>query len=295
VPELPETETIARDLDREVRGRAITGVEVRKGDVLRIVTTVGALSRRLVGARITRVWRRAKLVVTDVDSGDRLVVQPRFTGALILATGDAGAAVPEPAAGAGQHDAVGTLDDPFIALCFALDDDRTLAYRDVRRLGTVALMSPPEWTAYEGALGDEPLDPAFTAERLSAILRSSKQGVKQVLMDQRRVAGIGNIYATEALWRAGIDPSRQAARVASDTPTVTRLHREVQDVLQASIAARGTTFRDFRDAYGGRGAFAALLQAYGRSGQPCARCGRTLVGTHAIDGRMTVFCPTCQS
>jgi formamidopyrimidine-DNA glycosylase len=248
------------------------------------------------------VWRRAKLIVLELDSDDRLVVQPRFTGALVILEADAHSSASaadteafDAAPTAGQHDAVGTLADPFLCIVAALSDGRRLGYRDVRRLGTVALMGPADWARYESALGVEPLDVTFTAERLSDIVRGSSQAVKQVLMDQRRIAGIGNIYATEALWRAGIDPSREARIVARDPDAVARLRTDIQSLLTAAIAARGTTFRDFRDAYGGSGTFAAQLQAYGRDGEPCARCGRRLVGTHAIDGRMTVFCPTCQS
>jgi formamidopyrimidine-DNA glycosylase len=274
VPELPETETIARDLDRAVAGRRIEAVEVRRADVLRGVTAA-ELARRTAGATIVRSWRRAKLVVLDLSTGDRLVVQPRFTGALLV---DAGA-LPE-------------AERRYSTLDFRLDDGRRIHYRDVRRLGTVALMDPSRWARYSGALGVEPLDPAFTAARLSAILRASRQAVKKVLMDQRHLVGVGNIYANEALWRAGVDPSR-AAR-ALDPDEGVRLREALVSVLRESIAARGTSFRDYRDASGGRGAFVERLAVYGRAGLPCPRCGGRLVGTHAIDGRTTVFCPRCQ-
>lgn len=293
MPELPETETIARDLHAAVCGAELGTPEVRRADVLRGERRTDRFSARTAGQTITRVWRRAKLVVLDLSSGDRLVVQPRFTGALVLAD-PTRRAVPSGLGGA-QHDAVGTLDDPFLCLLWPLGDGRTLAYRDVRRLGTVALHDAAGWEAYQAGLGAEPLGLDFTPTALSAILRASRMAIKPVLMDQRRLAGVGNIYATEALWRAAIDPSRRAARVARDAAAVSRLHAALQDVLAESIALRGTTFRDYRDAYGGTGGFAARLSAYGRAGEPCPRCGRRLVGTHAIDGRMTVFCPTCQA
>jgi formamidopyrimidine-DNA glycosylase len=173
-----------------------------------------------------------------------------------------------------------------------LATSRSLHYRDIRRLGTVALMDERRFETYSGALGYEPLDDAFTVERLAAILRSSRQAVKRVLMDQRRLVGVGNIYANEVLWRAGIDPSRPAATLS---PAETaRLHSDLGDVLQAAVIARGTSFRDYRDASGERGSFAEQLQAYGREGEPCARCGRRLVCTHEVDGRSTVFCYACQ-
>jgi formamidopyrimidine-DNA glycosylase len=274
VPELPETETIAKDLDREIRGRRITDVVVEKSDVLRGATPA-ELSSRVLGRRVEHAWRRAKLVVLDLDAGDHIVVQPRFTGALLLARGP----LPDSEA-------------PYSTLRFSLDDGRDLHYRDIRRLGTVAVMSPDRFAEYSATLGIEPLDPTFTDSHLSGLLRGSKQAVKKVLMDQRVVVGIGNIYANEACWRAGIDPSRSARSV---TPAEAAALRDgIVGVLTDSIAARGTSFRDYRDASGGRGDFERSLAVYGRGGEPCLRCGAKLVETHVIDGRTTVLCAGCQ-
>jgi formamidopyrimidine-DNA glycosylase len=274
VPELPETETIARDLDRAISGTGITDVRVTRGDVLREVNAA-QLRHRTVGTSIVRAWRRAKLIVLDLSSGDRIVVQPRFTGALLIDVG----ALPD------EERRYSTLE-------LVLDRGWSLHYRDIRRLGTVSVMNEQRFAEYTSALGIEPLDEAFTAERLSVILRGSRQAVKRVLMDQRRLVGVGNIYANEVLWRAEIDPSRAAATVSA--VEAARLHREIRDVLTRAVAARGTSFRDYRDASGERGSFAEQLQAYGREGQPCGRCGRRLVVTHEIDGRSTVFCYACQ-
>ena len=275
MPELPETETIARDLDGELRGRTITGVVVRRDDVLREVTR-DTLRSRVSGAAIVRCWRRAKMVVLDLSTGNRIVVQPRFTGALLLSAG------PLP-----------VREALYSTLHFSLDDERDLHYRDIRRLGTVALMSVERFETYVETLGVEPLDPAFTVAHLSGLLRVSKQAVKKVLMDQRMVVGIGNIYANEACWRAGLDPSRRA-RDIDDTETAA-LHAGITSVLLASIAARGTSFRDYRDALGGKGDFERSLAVYGRGGDPCLRCGARLIETHAIDGRTTVLCARCQA
>ncbi len=275
MPELPETETIARDLNAAVAGATITAVKVTKPDVLRELGRA-AFVRRLAGATIVGSWRRAKLIVTDLSTKDRLVVQPRFTGALIVEERSTDPAILA-----------------YSTLRLSLDDGRSLHYCDVRRLGTVALMNERRFTEYSEALGIEPLDQTFTASQLSGVLRGSSQPVKKVLMDQSRIAGIGNIYANEALWRAGIDPSRAARSI--DPENVELLRDEIVDVLTESIEARGTSFRDYRDARGERGRFAEKLQAYGRGGQPCMRCGATLIMTHAIDGRATVLCARCQS
>ena len=274
MPELPETETIARDLDRAIAGQQIVGAHVSKRDVLREVDAA-AFARRVTGQAINAAWRRAKLIVLDLSSGDRIVVQPRFTGALLI---DAGS-LPE-------------RERRYSTLEMQLEDGRVLHYRDIRRLGTVALMSAARFEAYVAPLGVEPLDRAFTGAHLSTLLRGSKQAVKKVLMDQRVVAGIGNIYANEALWRAGIDPSRAANRVPREEAAA--LREAIVEVLTESIAHRGTSFRDYRDASGGKGTFVERLAVYGRGGQACQRCGRRLIDTRAIDGRTTVICAHCQ-
>lgn len=283
MPELPETETIARDLHEMVVGAVISGITVPRHDVLRETDAAG-FATALVGQPIRQVWRRAKLIVLDVDSRPelaaldpawRLVVQPRFTGGLVVDDGSLDA-----------------TERAYVCVTFALADGRALHYRDVRRLGTVALMTRTRFAEYSGALGLEPLDPATDDDAFSVCVRESRQAIKIALMDQKRLAGVGNIYANEALWRAGIDPSREACTLTS--AELSRLRVELQAVLSASIAARGTSFRDYRDARGERGTFVEQLAAYGRAGEPCLRCGRRLVGTHAVDGRSTVFCAGCQ-
>jgi len=274
VPELPETETIARDLNGAISGRRIEKVSVRKADVLREVTA-RSMSRRLRHATIVRSWRRAKLVVIDLDNQDRIVVQPRFTGALLIDDGSLTAS-----------------ELSYSTMRFDLDDGRALHYADVRRLGTVALMDADRFEEYSGKLGIEPLDRAFTGTHLSGVLRATSQPVKKVLMEQRKIAGIGNIYANEALWRARIDPSRSSASVS--LPESQLLRDSIVAVLEEAIDARGTSFRDYRDARGKRGGFVEKLEAYGRAGLPCRRCGSKLVATHAIDGRATTLCVKCQ-
>jgi formamidopyrimidine-DNA glycosylase len=275
VPELPEVETIARDLQRRVAGSTIAGVEVSKPDVLRVVGA-RALARRTTGARIERAWRRAKLVILDLSTDDRLVVSLRFTGALLVDDGS-----------------LSDQDRKYSTVRWRLADGRTLHYREVRRLGTVSLMTPKQFDRYVRRLGVEPLEPAFTPELFFELLHGSRQAVKKRIMDQTAVVGVGNIYANEALWRARIDPSRAAravTRAESD-----QLHDDMVAVLRDALDNRGTSFRDYRDSAGERGAFSTRLAAYGREGLPCRRCGRKLVGTHAIDGRSTVLCVHCQS
>ena len=258
---------MARELHKRVRGRTVVGVTVRKSDVLRGATP-RKLRSALVGRRIERVWRRAKLAVIDFDSGARVAVQPRFTGSFVVERGGRGI-------------------DEYSTLHLTLDDGRNLHYRDVRRLGTFQLFTPKEFEAYVSKLGPEPLEADFTGEWLYELLRKSSRPVKPLIMDQHRLAGVGNIYASEALWRARIDPSRSARRITRDEAR--SLRDGIVSVLTESIKLRGTTIRDYAE-----GAFADKLDAYDRAGEPCRRCATRIALTHAIDGRATYFCPRCQ-
>jgi formamidopyrimidine-DNA glycosylase len=274
MPELPEVETIVRELRPRVVGRTLRQVALSHDDVLR-GTTRRRLVRALEGATVRGLRRRAKHAVFDLGER-RLVVQPGMTGSLIV------------------HERPLTPDQRRYAVLSArLDNGRRLVYRDVRRLGTLLLLDDRAWKAYDAAIGPEPLERSFTPERLAKILGSSRQAVKKVLMDQRHLAGVGNIYANEALFAAGIDPSRAANRVRPDE--VPRLHAEIKRILEAAIVSNGTTFRDYRTGTGERGNFQLELFVYGRDGEPCKVCGTRLTGTHAIDGRISVLCHRCQS
>ncbi|HYV96160.1 MAG TPA: bifunctional DNA-formamidopyrimidine glycosylase/DNA-(apurinic or apyrimidinic site) lyase [Gemmatimonadaceae bacterium] len=274
MPELPEVETIARDLEALLRGATVKAVAVHAADVLREVTP-RQFASRIRGATFVRFWRRAKYAVGDLDTGDRIVVSPKFTGALLVEAGPFKRSRAD-----------------YTAIQFPLTDGRVLRYRDVRRLGTVALMSPARFDEWVRRIGPEPFDPLLTAERFAAVVRASRRSVKTILMDQHRIAGIGNIYANEALWRARVRPSRRGTTITRAEAAL--LLAEARDVLHTAVEQRGTSFRDYQDPSGGRGGFLGLAKVYGRAGEPCVRCGTTLRSTHAIEGRITVWCPSCQ-
>ncbi|MFN8665717.1 MAG: bifunctional DNA-formamidopyrimidine glycosylase/DNA-(apurinic or apyrimidinic site) lyase [Gemmatimonadaceae bacterium] len=287
MPELPEVETIARELDARLAGRIVSDVSVLRPDVLRGEHRE-QMAGLLRGDRVRRAWRRAKTAVISFDRGWHLLVTPRFTGAVLVFDSDRS----RDRDGSPAESAGSPAEDTYAALVWRLADGGAFWYRDVRRLGTVTLADDAALDAFDRSLGPEPLDPGFDADRLSGLLRGSRSAIKRVLMDQRVLAGVGNIYANEALWRARIDPSREARSLAP--VEVERLRDELRSILAASIAVRGTTFRDYRDPSNRAGGFAAQLQAYGRGGERCTACGTTLTETHAIDGRSTVFCHRCQ-
>jgi formamidopyrimidine-DNA glycosylase len=274
VPELPEVETIVRELAPRLEGHRVTAARLAKTDVLRRVSKPRLL-RTLRGNSFEEVSRRAKHAVFRLASGHRLVVQPRMTGSLIV------------------HDAPLTREQrKYAVLTCALDDGRLFVYRDVRRLGTVWLLDEKQWLAYTGRIGPEPLDDTFTPFVFAQRLEGTRAAIKKTIMDQRRVAGIGNIYANEALFAAGIDPSKPTDKLTLEE--FARLHAAVTDVLQRAVNSSGTTVRDYRTGTGERGRFQLELLVYGRGGEPCVRCGKKLVTTHAIDLRATTFCQRCQ-
>ena len=274
MPELPEVETIVRDIRPALVGRQLGRVSLSHDDILRGVSR-RRLLREVSGSTIQSVFRRAKHAVLDLGER-RLVVQPGMTGSLIV-----------------YDRPLGPEEARYAVLRAPLDDGRELVYRDVRRIGKLLLLDAKGWQRYTAAIGPEPLAPDFTADRLGEALRSSRQAVKKVIMDQRHLAGIGNIYANEALFAAGIDPSKPAQRLTVDDHR--RLHRELRRILRAAIASSGTTVRDYRTGTGQPGNFQLELLVYGREGEPCRRCGTRLTGTHAIDARISVFCHRCQS
>ena len=273
MPELPEVETMVRDIRPVIVGRRIEHVSLSHTDILRGVTRP-RLIKALTGATVRDVTRRAKHGVLHFDHA-RLVVQPGMTGNLLI------------------HRRPLTPEEARYAVLRArLEGGVELVYRDIRRIGVLRLLDERGWRRYDGALGPEPLDPALTVDRFSDVLRRSRAAVKKVLMDQRRIVGVGNIYANEALFAARIDPSKPANRVPAEAWP--RLYHETRRILRAAIQSEGTTLRDYRTGTGQPGMFQLELLVYDRAGDPCRVCGTRLTGTHEIDARITVFCHRCQ-
>lgn len=273
MPELPEVETIARDLRAHIVGRTVTAVHVTHADLLAPGLSPARLASALEGRRIEGVGRRGKNLVLDFAGGSILVVHLGMTGRLVL--GDAARADEL------RH----------VRVRFDLDRGGPLLYDDVRRFGRFELHTPASWRERQASLGVEPLSKAFTAERLHAWTQRSRTPIRNWLLDQRHVVGIGNIYANEALFRARIRPDRPANSLGADEAA--RLRDAIRDVLEAAIRVRGTTFRDYRDATGEAGGFEPLLQVYGREGEPCRVCG-TPIERIVLSNRSAFFCPRCQ-
>lgn len=264
MPELPEVETIRRQLDPLLVDRSIVASEAHPSEKFHEAP-------HALGATIERVGRRGKYLMIDLDDDRELIVHLGMTGQLSV-----------------QSEA--QFDD-YTRAWWRLDDGSTLVFRDVRRFGRIRVVEAGDHATIATLhhLGPEPFDPAFTPQQLHAALSKSNRRIKTQLLSQRPVAGLGNIYADEALWRARVYP---AARTITK-PAAARLHTAIGEVLRAGIDNGGTTLRDYRNAEGDEGSNQHHLDCYGRGGEPCTRCG-TELRSRVWDARTTTWCPSCQ-
>jgi len=269
VPELPEIETVLRTLAPAIVGRRVVAVEVRerrlRGGVAR------NFAARLTGRRIGEAVRRGKYFLAPLDDGRLWLVHLGMTGQLTLAPRDR----PDR-----RHDHV----------VVELDDGRVLTYNDPRRFGRMAVIEPSGLVAETGE-GIDPLDDTFSPDALFALTRARRTSIKALLMDQRRVAGLGNIYTNEILFRAGVRPGRRAARLARDD--CRRIVTASRAVLTEAIRRGGSSISDYRDGLGREGWFQLDHCVYDRAGRPCPTC-RTPIRSRVVVGRSTFYCPRCQ-
>lgn len=275
MPELPEAETIARGLHSAIAGSRVEEVRVHRREVAE--PSPAAFRRAMLRRRIESVGRRGKWIVAPLSSGSRWVTQLRMTGRFTW------------------RDPSPLRPEPHLSLSLQIDGPNgtgVLRFYDVRRFGRTRILSPAGWSELDGRLGVEPLSRGFTSAVLAELLSRSRAPVKNVLLDQGRVAGIGNIYASEACWVARVDPRRPAFTLEREE--VGRLHSAVRRVLRRAIRSRGTSFSDYRDVLGERGDFQNELAVYGFEGNPCPRCGRDIQRT-VLAGRSTFYCERCQS
>ena len=271
MPELPEVETVRRQLEPALVGRAFAEVEILDHRLVQPHDR-NEVAAELRGERVVAVGRRGKYLLVRFASRRVLVVHLRMTGAFLL---------PVP----------GAAELPHRRAVLTLDDGALVVFRDVRRFGTWTLLEPGHERRYLAErLGPEPLG-AFSASDLGGRLARRQAPVKAVILDQSTVAGVGNIYADEALWRARIHPLRPAAGLGP--AEVRSLHRAIRAALFAGIARQGATLRDYRAPDGSEGGMQDEFKVYGRDGEPCPRCGREIAKIR-VAGRGTHFCPRCQ-
>jgi len=273
VPELPEVETVRTSLEPVLLGRTFERVAIDDPRLTRPFDPQ-AVARELEGERVASVERRGKYLVVRFESGRVLLVHLRMTGSF-------------------RHVPAGVpADGPHTRAVVRLDDGSDVTYRDVRRFGTWLLVEPSELDTYLAArLGEEPLARGFGPAALATRLANRRAPLKAALLDQRTLAGLGNIYVDEALWRARLHPLRPANSLVADE--VRALHRGIRAALRMGIARQGATLRDYAQPDGTRGSMQHEFKVYGREGEPCDRCGTPIAKMRA-GGRGTWYCPTCQ-
>jgi formamidopyrimidine-DNA glycosylase len=274
VPELPEVETVRVGLEPRLVGRRLERVEISDSRLTRPYDP-REVAAELEGERIASLERRGKYLIVRFETGRALVIHLRMTGTVLHAAGGLGAD-----------------DDPYRRAVVRLDDGSDVAYRDVRRFGTWLLLESGEVEAYlDARVGAELLDTRPAPDKLAARLAKRKAPIKALLLDQRLFAGVGNIYADEALWWARVHPLRPGRELSREE--VGAVLRGVRRALRYGIARQGATLRDYRGAAGETGRMQHEFRVYGRAGEPCFRCGTSIEKTRA-GGRGTWYCPGCQ-
>ncbi len=271
MPELPEVETVRSQLEKKIKGAQIKDIT---WDVPKLLLpNPEKVKQTIVGNSFTEFGRRGKLLLMKLSNGATLAAHLKLTGRLLLRK-------------------KGDPKDEWQHVVISLDKDRELRFTELRKFGYIKVLeNQKELEKVEQEYGPEPLSAGFTPEVLNKILSNKKSAIKKVLLDQKNIAGIGNIYDDESLFAAKIHPERLANTLTPDE--IKELHKAIQVILKNAIKYRGTSVDSYRDIYGEKGTFAQLLKVYARQGKPCLNCG-TAIKKIVVGGRGTHFCPHCQ-
>jgi formamidopyrimidine-DNA glycosylase len=287
MPELPEVETVVRQLEPEVEGHRIERLEVLDARWSRPVPPE-RLGDEVAGATIERLGRRGKYILMGLDGERTLVMHLRMTGNLILREGEE---VIDPSEGRRLYESERSTEERHLRARFVLDDERELWFTDPRRFGEAFLIANEKLDERFAKLGVEPFSPEFTAVALGEMAAGRTAPLKSFLLDQSKVAGVGNIYADEALFRAELHPLSPAGSMKPEH--LEALRDAVVAALEAGIEAGGSSIDDYRDARGEKGSMQDEFLVHTREGEDCHRCGGTIVRI-VVGGRSTYFCPSCQ-
>ena len=287
MPELPEVETVVRQLEPEVEGHRIEELEVLDARWSRPASPA-KLGEQVAGATIKRLGRRGKYILMGLDGARTLVMHLRMTGNLILREGDE---MLDPSEGRRLYESERSTEERHLRARFVLDDGRELWFTDPRRFGEGFLIVDEKLDERFAKLGPEPFSPEFTAVALGEMAAGRTAPLKSFLLDQSKVAGVGNIYADEALFRAELHPLSPAGSMKPEH--LEALRDAVVAALKAGIEAGGSSIDDYRDARGEKGTMQDEFLVHTREGEECHRCGGTIVRI-VVGGRSTYFCPSCQ-
>jgi len=290
MPELPEVETIVRDLDREVRNRTFLDVWTDAKSLIKR-DTLSSFKKKILGKKILRVRRRAKNILIDLSDDYILLIHQKITGHLLL-----GKWKLEKGKWIVEKEGPLSLDpmNRFLHVVFLLDDKRQLALSDARKFAKVELWKKEELERSKefSALGPEPLAEDFIFEKFKELFEKKRGKIKQVLMDQNFISGIGNIYASEILFEARIHPEEDVSKLTRSD--LEKIYKATRRILRKSIELKGDSFSDFRTIYGEKGKSHEVVKVYQKEGKKCPRCGG-LIKRIKQGGRSSFFCPKCQT
>ncbi|MEM8555520.1 MAG: bifunctional DNA-formamidopyrimidine glycosylase/DNA-(apurinic or apyrimidinic site) lyase [Pseudomonadota bacterium] len=288
MPELPEVETVRRGLDPVMTGARIEKADVRRPDLR--WPFPDHMQARLEGQTVTRLRRRSKYLLADLDGGETLLIHLGMSGRILISQDKESAKET-----LGSYAQAHSAPEPHDHVVFEMNNGARVTFNDPRRFGAMDLMATDGQADHKllAKLGPEPLGNGFHADHLAQSFDGKKASIKAALLDQRIVAGLGNIYVCEALFRSGISPKRAAGRISHDH--LSALVDAIRQVLTEAIAAGGSSLRDYRQADGDLGYFQHTFRVYGRADQPCLKdgCGGTVIRT-VQTGRSSFHCPRCQ-
>jgi len=289
MPELPEVETITKDLNQKVLNRTFIDVWTDTKKIIKKPKSFKDFKREIKGKKIKKIWRRGKNIIFELSKNYSLLIHQKLTGHLLYGKWNKKNGMWEPESNNFLKDKINT----YLHLVFFLDNKKMLALSDLRKFAKVELWETEDLKKSKqlNELGPEPLEKGFTFFKFKEILKNKKGKIKQLLMDQKIIAGIGNIYSDEILWRSKIHPLKDVSKLNEEE--LEKIYQNIKKVLKKAIQLRGESFSDFRDLEGKKGFFDKERKVYQREGENCFQC-QTKIRRIKMGGRSAYFCPFCQ-
>jgi len=287
VPELPEVETIVRGLNEKVLGRTFIDIWTDSKKIVKKPESFEQFKKEIKGKTILKIWRRGKNILFDLSGNKVLLIHQKLTGHLLHGTWSMKHRTWQPKERGPLEEKINT----YIHLLFTLDNGKMVALSDLRKFGKAELWETEELKKELSSLGPEPLDRDFDFEEFKRVLLKTRGKIKKILMDQKVIAGIGNIYSDEILWQAKVNPLRQIKTL--NKKELKKIYKAIKEVLKKAVELRGTSTSDYRDIEGKKGFFQKQRKVYRREGEKCSRCG-AIIKKIKLAGRSARFCPKCQ-
>ncbi len=290
MPELPEVETIRRDLEKKIVSKKIQKLEIKDSAIIK--NSQNQFVKKLKGYFFSRINRIGKLLIFQIPNNDYLLVHLKMTGQLVFCDQKTCVAGGHSMTKEEDISGIGELPNKYTRVIFTFSDKSKLYFNDLRKFGYLKIVNEDELNLVKETFGIEPLTKNFTLDNFKKIFKNRKTNIKALLLNQKLIAGIGNIYADEILFDVGILPTRPVDKVAE--AEIKKIFKSTQKIIKKAIQYRGTTFNSYRDGSGKKGNFKQFLKVYGRKGEKCIKCKKATIKKEKIAQRGTSYCPVCQ-